>query len=443
MPSYSSASGYPHTPNTHTRRLLVVGAGPAGLAAAHFLKTKGYQDITVVDAKAQPGGKTISHTTRGAAFDLGATFAHYGYVTVRELAEHYGIAMKPAPALVRATAQGAAGRLGLPARYDLKTGEALLRLGGLLVEHRGLWNPGFLRFSAELALSIPEWIEKHQLAPLNSVLLPAFAGYGFGDVADKPAASLLKMVYRMVARNAFDNARWMQKIWQLNAWQEWQKLFDPLMFRDGFDSLCDAIAAEFAPRCHQPVTAVRGDERGVSVALGGQDERYDAVIMAVAPSVVARIVDDPLVSDVFSLTRHETLHSLLLEVDGFPEHQSWFMHDMALAHQSGHLVRISDLNPGSGVCNVLACSHNDVVDMTVLNHVRQAMTGMGLKAGKLIRQQQWESAGYANAENFLEFHDRVESLQGLNGVYFTGETMDSASVEGAMAYSRFLVDRFF
>ena len=53
-PSLATATATAHT-QLHKRRIAVIGAGPAGLAAAHDLALLGY-DVTVFEAGAEPGG---------------------------------------------------------------------------------------------------------------------------------------------------------------------------------------------------------------------------------------------------------------------------------------------------------------------------------------------------------------------------------------------------
>jgi protoporphyrinogen oxidase len=67
---------------TDSLRILVVGAGPAGLSAAHRLTEHGYPDWTLVDAGDRAGGLAMSVVDRqGFTWDLGGhvLFSHYKY----------------------------------------------------------------------------------------------------------------------------------------------------------------------------------------------------------------------------------------------------------------------------------------------------------------------------------------------------------------------------
>lgn len=434
-----------HTPNSHTRRIAIVGAGPAGLSAAHHLREFGYDEVKVFEAGPTPGGKCLSSIQRGVRFDLGARFAHYGYVEVRHLAEYYGIPWAQAPSLALASLEaGRIGKLGWPTRRDLAVLDAAGRLARLLLEHRHLWHPGFLRFSPELAMPITEWLGHHRLEALSETLLPAFTGYGYGYADDLPAGYLLKMIFHVVARSPADNIRWAAQILQLADPGALSRLFDPLVPVNGFDGLFAAIAARLDVRTSVPVSSVvPGGDKVVIISPEGE-ESFDAVIMAVSPPVIAQLVEHEAVRSVFGLAVDNPLHSLLVECDGFSSHEAWFVAENACdGRRRGRPVQVADPHPGSGLLTVLAQGGEGIDAASVERHVREDLGRWGLVVGQVLEHHRLPGAAFAPPACFVEFHDRLECLQGLSGLYFTGEVMNAGSVEGAVAYSRSLVTRFF
>jgi monoamine oxidase len=74
-------------------RIGIIGAGAAGLTAAHYLKKLGYENITVLEKEGRIGGKCCSLTYGGKSFDLGANYITSSYRQVKKLAREYGAAM--------------------------------------------------------------------------------------------------------------------------------------------------------------------------------------------------------------------------------------------------------------------------------------------------------------------------------------------------------------
>jgi phytoene dehydrogenase-like protein len=70
-------------------RIGIIGAGPAGLTAGHFLHKLGYENITILEQAGRVGGKCCSLTYGGKSFDLGANYVTVSYRQVRKLARQY------------------------------------------------------------------------------------------------------------------------------------------------------------------------------------------------------------------------------------------------------------------------------------------------------------------------------------------------------------------
>lgn len=62
--------------DTHVHDVIIVGAGAAGLAAAHELKQRGISDVVVVEAQDYIGGRIRTSTAYGDPVELGAEFVH-------------------------------------------------------------------------------------------------------------------------------------------------------------------------------------------------------------------------------------------------------------------------------------------------------------------------------------------------------------------------------
>lgn len=83
-------------PNAGSTRVVVIGAGAAGLAAARTLTDAGYQ-VTVLEARDRVGGRAFtSYDLAPHPVELGAEFIHGDEVVTWKLLEKYNLKTRPA-----------------------------------------------------------------------------------------------------------------------------------------------------------------------------------------------------------------------------------------------------------------------------------------------------------------------------------------------------------
>src|SRR5512134_805784 len=67
-------------------RIAIIGAGPAGMSAAWFLKQNGYRHVRVFEKLERVGGKCLSFNYEGRQFDMAAHEMLAGYGDVMDIA---------------------------------------------------------------------------------------------------------------------------------------------------------------------------------------------------------------------------------------------------------------------------------------------------------------------------------------------------------------------
>src|SRR6187549_3649833 len=77
---------------TQDPQIIIIGAGPAGLSAAHFLRRRGYRQVMVLEKLGRVGGLVYSLTVGGRSFDLGANYVTPEYRETLKLAREVGAA---------------------------------------------------------------------------------------------------------------------------------------------------------------------------------------------------------------------------------------------------------------------------------------------------------------------------------------------------------------
>lgn len=80
---------------TTRARVIVIGAGLAGLRAADLLARRGEDDVLVLEARDRVGGRTLSRALGGATFDLGGQWIGPSQRRAHALAAELGVALFP------------------------------------------------------------------------------------------------------------------------------------------------------------------------------------------------------------------------------------------------------------------------------------------------------------------------------------------------------------
>lgn len=254
--------------NTHPPQVIVVGAGIAGLTAAHFLANAGIS-VTVLEASARVGGRMTTDAVNGFLIDRGAQFLSSEYRLLLSLAAECGLenqvretspwsaivrdgkirrmhADKPLHALT-------SGLLGLP---------ALLRLGWRRWQLRHSLNAlalnDYSQWSAFDHESVSSWANR-ETDPLVTEYLfePLLHGFYFQE----PEETSLSLALALLAFG-FRRAR-------------------TLTLTGGIGTLPEAMAARLDVVLGSPVTSIENGTDSVTVTTGTSRMKADHVIVAI------------------------------------------------------------------------------------------------------------------------------------------------------------------
>ncbi|KAA1243556.1 FAD-dependent oxidoreductase, partial [Mycobacterium simiae] len=184
-----------HTKRLETvMRIAIIGAGPAGLAAAIRLRERGYNDVKIYESADRVGGKAMTVEIDGRHYDLGAVLLGQRYPHTLALARKYDIPLIP--------------RAGRRAVIDLETGRwmdiiealksryspreyltATARACRYVKRYRKYFDtPGFAFTNSpevedlrrEISMPISEWARRKNVEPMLARWEPAILGMGYG-----------------------------------------------------------------------------------------------------------------------------------------------------------------------------------------------------------------------------------------------------------------------
>lgn len=449
-------------------RILILGAGPGGLSAAHFLRRYGYKNVTVFEKLGRVGGMCRSITENNQAFDLGAVFASSSYREVLRMARSVGARLErlDGATAIRWDPEQSTAQFGGLLRHVLGD-SSLWRY--LLLCLRYLW----LRFRirkivrrtgwagigdhAELCVPFSDWLARNHLTDLKRLFELPVTTFGYGSLDEIPAPYVLKyMGLKTFLAVILTSAPF---AWLLPSCLVARR------FRFGFQRLWERLAWELNVRLNVEVKRVERHEGGVQVTyrhpmqlLG--DETPHAEDQAAFDYV---IVACPLI------------HTELEEIVELTDEERWFQSRARYIPYAVASFEIADLVlprrvafpvpvPPVGRPMLVGQAHRDNELMTfyarlahelptsedesqLRKHIVQLVTALG---GHIDEQDDWHSYDawlyfkHVDTEQFREgYFDRWEEAQGNNRTYFVGGLFDFDYVEGVVRYSRHLVAKHF
>jgi NAD(P)-binding Rossmann-like domain/Flavin containing amine oxidoreductase len=192
--------------------IVIIGAGPAGLSTAYFLRKRGYQNVLVLERLGRVGGLCDSLTCGERSFDLGANYVTPAYKEVLRLAEEYGAEVySERPMIAMSVPEDAKGRVRYQSMFDAvriddRTGKriGILEFFWLLLRYVWLrWRlsgvidrPTFagVEEHPELARPMQEWLDGNGLTGLTRVLQLPSTMMGYGVMSETPAIYILKFL---------------------------------------------------------------------------------------------------------------------------------------------------------------------------------------------------------------------------------------------------------
>ncbi|HEY6636978.1 MAG TPA: NAD(P)/FAD-dependent oxidoreductase [Solirubrobacterales bacterium] len=233
------------------KRVVVIGAGFAGLAAADALRAGG-AEVTVLEARDRVGGRVWSVPFgEGAVVERGAEFILPGYESMEALAERFGI-----PMVLKGTPYGRRVPVGDEAISQADLEDAFARIADS--------RPPDAASAADVIASL-------DLDPPVEALIRTRVSISNGHPVDDLEASVLDE-----GASTFGD-------------------FDNHTLEGGNMRLADALARELGEAVHlsSPVRKVRWSDGAVHVATDRDEITADAVVVTIPTGPLAEIEFDP------------------------------------------------------------------------------------------------------------------------------------------------------
>jgi len=282
------------------RKVIVLGAGLAGLAAAYELRRAGHE-VTVLEARERAGGRV--NTLRepfadGLHAEAGALFIPQNHDLTLGYARSFGLSLEPAMPLFESRLYFVGGRRVVPASssaewpFDLSAAEKELGRAGLW---RRYLDDALDRLGDVAA---PGWPAGGALAELDRMSGSEFLR---SRGASPAVVALLRVGFLDLMADGIESYSALQMLQRVAlAKRAGGRSY---VIRDGSDRLAQAFAKALAGSVHyrSSVVGIQPDERsaGVVVEREGRRERLaaDRIVCTLPFSVLRRIEVAPPFSD--------------------------------------------------------------------------------------------------------------------------------------------------
>lgn len=449
---------------------MIVGAGPAGLSAAYFLKQNGYRNVTVMEKLGRVGGLCFTVTEDYTCFDLGANYLTPDYRETLRLAREFKIEMYPERHFVianidpdrpgyKAMSAWAAARGTTPI---LRFVSACLRYAWLRWRLGAIVNPpGHAGISRHPELCRPflEWLKSHGLECLQRFFEMPITVMGYGYIDEIPTPYALKYIgVRTFIAMCI-------KALPITSWWPW-----PKRFCLGYQWLWQTVARELNVWVNIDIKRITRREDGRCVIRythreqNLHDERsetdefaFDHLILAcpLTPNVLSKFLDlsaaeNALFSQIKTFAYCMT--SLKVDLPRLPPDYAMATIPLtaigtpwAITKQAGTSAFIqfyTRIDPSD-------LRDDETTRKAALDEVYAFIKRFG---GDLdtINNDAWHSFDrwpyfkHVDAAAFRDgYYDRLEALQGRERTFYVGGLLDFELVERIVRYSRKLVnDRF-
>ncbi|MFF4508185.1 protoporphyrinogen/coproporphyrinogen oxidase [Streptomyces sp. NPDC001401] len=415
---HPTSAATPHT-------VVVVGAGPSGLAAARELERAGHR-VTVLEEQETVAGKCRSVHLDGRAYDLGGHICTSQYERTAELMAELDVETERTS---RYRVLDAEGRATAQAMAFLRD-EAFARYRALRErEFPRIAEPGLAHSARALAAPVTHWLAEHGLQSMAESFGTGYTAAGYGYLDDQMPALYFVKYAEMTGLLS----RRPQLLGHAGAFT----------VTGGFATLWRRVAEELKDvRCAVRVQSVERHEGGVRVHTDSGPVDADDLVLAVALDRILPVMDaTEQERDLAGRIRSNAYHTTLATASGLPEDAFYFLdRHTATREATGHCVSYHHRYPGSDVRTFY--SYGRPEDVTAL--LRDDVAELGGRLEEVHLHRRWafmpHFAGDDLADGVL---DRLDALQGRDHTYYVGGLPAFELIECAIAHAQDLARRHF
>ena len=452
-------------------RILILGAGPGGLSAAHYLRRYGYKNVTVFEKLGRVGGLCRSVTEDNQSFDLGAAVISPDYREIIKIARHTGARLEKVIGTVAFSLKN--GEIGKPYHrlFDYLAGGSSWTeyLRYLLLCMQYIWKRFLLRevfrrpgwagmvSHPELCVTFSVWLKNNRLEELGRLFEIPITAFGYGNLNEIPAPYALRYMSPKtlvaVLLSGIKLSRFLPGLLLVRR------------FKYGFQRFWEKVAWDLNVRLNVEVKAIKRSDEGITVTythpvqiIGEQlahaedKTQFDYLIIA-CPLLKENL------EKMMDLTEEEAWLQSRTKFIPYAV-ASFEIADMVLKERVafhlplpplGEPMIISQPHPDNELMAFYArlpsAKPTEADERRLREHIQRYVKAF---EGRIKTNDDWHSYDawlyfkHVSVEEFRAgYYDRWEKIQGDNRTFYVGGLFDFDYVEGITRYSRSLIEKYF
>lgn len=452
-------------------RIVIVGAGPAGLSMAWFLAKDGYTDVTVLEKLGQVGGLCKSLTVDGMSYDLGANYLTWAYQETLAIAKAVGARTyveRPYTSIeIAEDGRSALYRPMLDAvLYNPYTKQNVSLFSFLTAAIRYLAiraqlssiidRPDYLdriHEHPELCVSFKEWLATNDVLDLATLFQFPITIMGYGELEEIPTPYALRyMSLRTFLPMVFDHP---PISWVVGSW--------PRRFTEGFQRLWERVSWGVDVRLNVNITQITRTPERVDVRMKCLEQHLDSTrYVPIIEKFDYLVLACPLLEDVFGelgLTRNSGEEDITKNIKYNPYCMTTFWIDeMQMPEPIAPILPVAAVGKPRAVARQFQDKGNNFTQFYTLQGPDQCRDGVIREVRRLAEQLLHGKISEGRAHTFDDFiyfqhfdterirdgiYSRVAAMQGQDRTFYAGGATDFELVEPIVEHSKHLVAKHF
>lgn len=410
------------------------------MTAAHYLKKQGHS-VTIFEKNDRVGGKVFSYKIGNTTIELGGVLVTKDFKVIRELADEYGPLPKVLPSKILFLDKNDQWRKlkGYSAIGPLKTLLQIKRMLHMYKKFPELNTPELVSYiHPDLFLPLDKFAKKYGfyevLPPF--VMSMSASGYLYPEVT--PAYYALKL-FKTIALVGLEG--YIESLIPFSS----PYIRGLRYFKNGYSELWENVARHFDVRLNEQVLSVEGGN--LKTTLGSY--HFDKIIISTDLPTAKAIVMKPskelkLISD--KLVNHRFLVSVIRTKDlKDNDHHSFFFYPNMTVSKVNHVV--SMVNNWSD--DKLYVTYQNLDDKISWDEAEKILASdlkdtLGMNHFEVLKRVEWPYFHHIPAGGFnKEIALSLKYLQGQDGIYFVGESLNFESTESAAQNAKWVVEKYF